>query len=194
MRGRASCQCRMQLSRSDRRRFARPSPPRQPGGTDAGAVACTGSRRRHTRPRQPGAATSSMNAPAARQRGIARQLAGDRDDGKDARLQDHRMKGRFLQELPTAPPTTERQVHAAADVGSQYLSGCTQSEGDATLGVALDLSKCDHSACAINCTTDGLIIVDLATSSPGPLPIITTYRWWAGRRLAACLPAACLAG
>lgn len=69
-----------------------------------------------------------MSTPAGRQRGVACELAGDRDADKDAHPQRNRMKGRFRQELPTAPPTTERQVSAAADVGSQNLNGSSQSK------------------------------------------------------------------
>ena len=65
-----------------------------------------------------------------RQRGVACELAGDRDAEKDAHLQRHSMKGRFLQELPTASPTTERRVSAAVDVGPQNLNGSSQSAAD----------------------------------------------------------------
>ena len=56
-------------------------------------------------------------------------MAGNRDADEDAHPQ--RRRGRAgLQELPTAPPTTERQVSAAADIGSQNLNGSSQSEVD----------------------------------------------------------------
>lgn len=41
-----------------------------------------------------------------------------------------RTKGRFLQEQPTAAPTVERQVSAAADIGPRNLSDRTQSDAD----------------------------------------------------------------
>ena len=44
MRGRGSCQCRVQQSRSNRRRPTRPPPAGLPGGMDAGAAAAQGAR------------------------------------------------------------------------------------------------------------------------------------------------------
>lgn len=69
-------------------------------------------------PQQPGAAAQSLITPAGRQLGVACELAGERDADKDAHPHS------------TAPPSTERQVSAAADVDSQNLNGSSQSLAD----------------------------------------------------------------
>jgi hypothetical protein len=48
------------------------------------------------------------------------------------------MKGRFLQELPTAPLTTERRVSAAADFDSQNLNGSQQPLPAARLALSIE--------------------------------------------------------
>ena len=47
-------------------------------------------------------------------------------------------KDQFLQEQPTAAPIIERQVSAAADIGTQISNGCTQSA--AALRIELKMS------------------------------------------------------
>lgn len=56
-----------------------------------------------------------------------KSLSSARPSHPERCRQRHRMRDRFLQEPPTVPPTTERPVSAAADVGSQNLNGSNQS-------------------------------------------------------------------